>query len=43
MARALRDTGVEPSAIWLVHDELDLPFCQMRISRDRSLPAQVSG
>ena|SRR5438067_11888588 len=36
VARALRDTGVEPSAIWLVHDELDLPFCQMRISRDRS-------
>ncbi len=36
VAKALRDTGIEPADIWLVHDELDLPFCQMRISHARS-------
>jgi peptidyl-tRNA hydrolase, PTH1 family len=36
VAKALRDTGIEPADIWLVHDELDLPFCHMRISHARS-------
>jgi peptidyl-tRNA hydrolase, PTH1 family len=36
VAKALRDTGIDPVDIWLVHDELDLPFCQMRISHSRS-------
>ena len=28
---ALRDVGVEPARVWVVHDELDLPLCRMRI------------
>jgi peptidyl-tRNA hydrolase, PTH1 family len=28
---ALRDLGVGPESVWVVHDELDLPFCRMRI------------
>jgi PTH1 family peptidyl-tRNA hydrolase len=28
---ALRDVGVAPARIWVVHDELDLPLCRMRI------------
>lgn len=30
-AAALRDVGVGPSSLWVVHDELDLPLCRMRI------------
>ena len=28
---ALRDVDVEPARVWVVHDELDLPLCRMRI------------
>jgi peptidyl-tRNA hydrolase, PTH1 family len=28
---AIRDVGVEPARVWVVHDELDLPLCRMRI------------
>lgn len=31
---AVRDTGVPPSQVWVVHDELDLPLCRLRIRRD---------
>jgi PTH1 family peptidyl-tRNA hydrolase len=33
---ALKDTGLEASNLWLVHDELDLPFCRLRIRRGGS-------
>lgn len=33
---AMRDTGVPSSRVWVVHDELDLPLCRMRIQRGRS-------
>ena len=33
---ALRETGVPPSQVWVVHDELDLPLCRLRIQRGRS-------
>ena len=33
---AMRDTGVAASQVWVVHDELDLPLCRMRIQRGRS-------
>ena len=28
---ALRDVDVTPGRIWVVHDELDLPLCRMRV------------
>jgi peptidyl-tRNA hydrolase, PTH1 family len=31
VASALRDTGLEPEWCWVVHDELDLPLCRLRI------------
>ena len=31
VARALKDTGVSPGRTWVVHDELDLSLCRMRI------------
>ncbi len=31
VAAALRSRGLEPSRTWVVHDELDLPLCRMRI------------
>lgn len=31
VAAALRDTGLTPSRVWVVHDELDLPLCRLRI------------
>ena len=31
VAAALRDVGVPPSSAWVVHDELDLPLCRLRI------------
>jgi len=36
VARALRDTGLAPQQLWVVHDELDLPLCRMRIRRGGS-------
>ena len=33
---AMRDTGVPVSRVWVVHDELDLPLCRLRIQRGRS-------
>ena len=33
---AVRDTGVAVPQVWVVHDELDLPLCRMRIQRGRS-------
>ena len=33
---AVRDTGVTASQVWVVHDELDLPLCRLRIQRGRS-------
>ncbi len=33
---AVRDTGVAVPEVWVVHDELDLPLCRMRIQRGRS-------
>ena len=31
VAAALRDTGAGPDSLWVVHDELDLPLCRLRI------------
>jgi len=31
VAKALRDTNLAPQQLWVVHDELDLPLCRMRI------------
>ena len=28
---AVRDLGIGAGSVWVVHDELDLPFCRMRI------------
>src|SRR2546425_4035907 len=36
VAKALRDTGLGPEQLWVVHDELDLPMCRMRIRRGGS-------
>lgn len=36
VAAALRDTGLRPGQVWVVHDELDLPMCRMRIRRGGS-------
>ncbi|HEV2216064.1 MAG TPA: aminoacyl-tRNA hydrolase [Candidatus Dormibacteraeota bacterium] len=33
---AMRDTGATASQVWVVHDELDLPLCRLRIQRGRS-------
>lgn len=33
---AMRDTGVIASRVWVVHDELDLPLCRLRIQQGRS-------
>jgi PTH1 family peptidyl-tRNA hydrolase len=33
---AMRDTGVAVPQVWVVHDELDLPLCRMRIQHGRS-------
>ena len=33
---AMRDTQVEPARVWVVHDELDLPLCRLRINRSGS-------
>jgi PTH1 family peptidyl-tRNA hydrolase len=31
VAAAVRDTGVTPAQVWVVHDELDLPLCRLRV------------
>jgi len=36
VAAALRDTGMPSSQVWVVHDELDLPMCRLRIRRGGS-------
>jgi len=36
VAAAVRDTGLPPSQVWVVHDELDLPMCRLRIRRGGS-------
>jgi PTH1 family peptidyl-tRNA hydrolase len=36
VAKALRDTGLTPAQVWVVHDELDLPLCRLRIRRGGS-------
>src|SRR3989441_9382598 len=35
-ARALRDTKPTPEPLWVVHDELALPLCRLRIKRGGS-------
>jgi PTH1 family peptidyl-tRNA hydrolase len=36
VAKALRDTNLSPDQLWVVHDELDLPLCRIRIRRGGS-------
>ena len=36
VAKALRDSGMKPSQLWVVHDELDLPLCRLRIRKSGS-------
>jgi PTH1 family peptidyl-tRNA hydrolase len=36
VAKALRDTKLTPGQLWVVHDELDLPLCRIRIRRGGS-------
>jgi PTH1 family peptidyl-tRNA hydrolase len=36
VARVLRDLDLPPQRLWVVHDELDLPLCRMRIRRGGS-------
>ena len=36
VAKALRDLRLTPERTWVVHDELDLPLCRMRIRRGGS-------
>ncbi|MEA2629351.1 MAG: peptidyl-tRNA hydrolase, family [Chloroflexota bacterium] len=36
VAKALRDLNLTPQRLWVVHDELDLPLCRMRIRRGGS-------
>jgi peptidyl-tRNA hydrolase, PTH1 family len=31
VAKALRDLSLTPQRVWVVHDELDLPLCRLRI------------
>jgi PTH1 family peptidyl-tRNA hydrolase len=33
---ATRDLGLDPSSVWVLHDELDLAFCRLRIRRGGS-------
>jgi peptidyl-tRNA hydrolase, PTH1 family len=36
VAKALRDLNLAPQRLWVVHDELDLPLCRLRIRRGGS-------
>jgi PTH1 family peptidyl-tRNA hydrolase len=36
VARAIKDVGLTAEQTWVVHDELDLPLCRMRIRRGGS-------
>ena len=36
VSKSLRDLGLSAQEIWVVHDELDLPLCRMRIRRGGS-------
>jgi PTH1 family peptidyl-tRNA hydrolase len=36
VSKALRDLGLTAQHLWVVHDELDLPLCRMRIRRGGS-------
>jgi PTH1 family peptidyl-tRNA hydrolase len=36
VSKALRDLGLTAQQLWVVHDELDLPLCRMRIRRGGS-------
>ena len=36
VAKALKDLKLSPQQMWVVHDELDLPLCRMRIRRGGS-------
>lgn len=36
VAKALRDLDLTPQRIWVVHDELDLPLCRMKINQGGS-------
>ena len=36
VAKSIRDTGVTPDQLWVVHDELDLPLCRLRIKQGGS-------
>jgi len=36
VSKALRDLGLSAGQLWVVHDELDLPLCRMRIRRGGS-------
>jgi PTH1 family peptidyl-tRNA hydrolase len=33
---AVRDTGLDAAHVWVVHDELDLPLCRLRVNRSGS-------
>jgi peptidyl-tRNA hydrolase, PTH1 family len=36
VAKAVRDLSLTPDRVWVVHDELDLPLCRLRIRRGGS-------
>ena len=36
VSKSLRDLGLSAGQLWVVHDELDLPLCRMRIRRGGS-------
>jgi PTH1 family peptidyl-tRNA hydrolase len=36
VAAAARDLALAPARVWVVHDELDLPLCRLRIKRGGS-------
>jgi PTH1 family peptidyl-tRNA hydrolase len=36
VSKAVRDLGLTTQQLWVVHDELDLPLCRMRIRRGGS-------
>lgn len=36
VAAAVRDLELEPEGVWAVYDEIDLPFCRVRIRRGGS-------